>query len=292
MAMLVLPEIFQRTWNIEAAPFWKPSINAVRTKHPDFVFMGEVYWDMEWQLQQEGFDFTYDKRLYDRLRQGDGRLVREHFWADFEYQLRCARFLENHDEPRVASLFDIEQHKAAALITFFAPGLRFFHQGQLDGWKRKLSVHLSRRYAEQPDREVEAFYAALLNCLKQPIAHNGHWSLLECLPAWEGNGSCEKVVAFAWTDHNGDQLTVIVNYAPHPSQAYVKVPLTGAGGNLIEFSDQLKRDIYLRESASVMKKGLYIDLPAWGYHVFAVKPVERAVLPSERPREKALSSRN
>jgi hypothetical protein len=29
--------------------------------------MAEVYWDMEWTLQQQGFDYCYDKRLYDRL---------------------------------------------------------------------------------------------------------------------------------------------------------------------------------------------------------------------------------
>ena len=29
--------------------------------------MAEAYWDMEWTLQQQGFDLCYDKRLYDRL---------------------------------------------------------------------------------------------------------------------------------------------------------------------------------------------------------------------------------
>jgi hypothetical protein len=49
------------------------------------------------------------------------------------FQERSARFLENHDEPRAASVFQPEQHRAAAAIAFLAPGLRFFHEGQLDG---------------------------------------------------------------------------------------------------------------------------------------------------------------
>ena len=71
MAMLILPEVFERTWGRRALPFWPIIIKAVREKFPDFLFMAEVYWDMEWTLQQQGFDYAYDKRLYDRLREGN-----------------------------------------------------------------------------------------------------------------------------------------------------------------------------------------------------------------------------
>ena len=52
-----------------------------------------------------GFDYTYDKRLYDRLRMGQPRPVREHLQAGLDYQNKLARFLENHDEPRAAATF-------------------------------------------------------------------------------------------------------------------------------------------------------------------------------------------
>ena len=48
-------------------PFWPEAIAAIKRRHPEFMFVAEVYWDMEWELQQAGFDYTYDKRLYDRL---------------------------------------------------------------------------------------------------------------------------------------------------------------------------------------------------------------------------------
>ncbi|MGE3778219.1 MAG: alpha-amylase family glycosyl hydrolase, partial [Pirellulaceae bacterium] len=69
MAMLVLPEVFERTWGIRSAAFWPRATQRVREQSPDFCFMAEVYWDLEWTLQQQGFDYTYDKRLYDRLRE-------------------------------------------------------------------------------------------------------------------------------------------------------------------------------------------------------------------------------
>ena len=105
MAMLVLPEIFERTWGIATTPFWPRATAAVRAEVPSFLFLAEVYWDLEWTLQQQGFDYTYDKRLYDRLVAGAARPVREHLYAGLDYQDHLARFLENHDEPRAAATF-------------------------------------------------------------------------------------------------------------------------------------------------------------------------------------------
>ena len=133
MAMLVLPEVFQRTWGVTSEPFWPKATAAVRRAHPAFTFLAEVYWDLEWTLQQQGFDYCYDKRLYDRLQSSDVRPIREHLRAGLDYQDKLAQFLENHDEPRAATTFQWPKHRAAAAITFLSPGLRFFHQGQFEG---------------------------------------------------------------------------------------------------------------------------------------------------------------
>ena len=120
--------------------------------------MAEVYWDMEWTLQRQGFDYTYDKRLYDRLREHRARPVREHFAAGLDFQDKLARFLENHDEPRAAATFAPEVHVAAAVLTYFSPGLRFFHQGQFEGRRTRISPHLVRG----PDEPVDDRLAPVL----------------------------------------------------------------------------------------------------------------------------------
>ncbi len=148
MAMLILPEVFQRTWGIAIDSFWPDAIAGARRSSPGFMFMAEVYWDLEWTLMQQGFDYAYDKRLYDRLREQNAGTIRDHLVADLDYQRRLARFLENHDEPRAAAVFPPGVHQAAAVVTFLAPGLRFFHDGQFEGRKKRLPVHLCRRAAE------------------------------------------------------------------------------------------------------------------------------------------------
>ena len=163
-----------------AQPFWPQATERVRERAPDFCFMAEVYWDLEWTLQQQGFDYTYDKRLYDRLREGHARPVREHFHAGLDYQNKMARFLENHDEPRAAATFPPGAHQAAAVITFLSPGLRFFHQGQFEGRRKRISPHLCRGPVEPVDRNLQQFYDRLLAVLRQPVVREGQWQLLEC----------------------------------------------------------------------------------------------------------------
>jgi hypothetical protein len=269
MAMLILPEILERTWGRKAQVFWPVAIQAVREQLPDFRFMAEVYWDMEWALQQLGFDYTYDKRLYDRLREGHTRSIREHLYAGLDYQNKLARFLENHDEPRVASTFDPDKHKAAAVITFLAPGLRFFHHGQLEGSLKRISPHLIRAPREPLNTDLQNFYRDLLGVIKLPLFRDAQWRLLECVPAWDGNGSWDSFIAFAWEEQNGRRALVVVNYASHASQCHVRIPFSDINDQSIEFKNLLSVTPYHPE-ANRSLSSIFMDLPPWGYRVFEI----------------------
>ncbi|KAF0813495.1 Alpha-1,4-glucan:maltose-1-phosphate maltosyltransferase [Andreprevotia sp. IGB-42] len=271
MAMLLLPDVFERTWGIAAPPFWPAAIAVVRRTQPDFTFMAEVYWDREWDIQQQGFDYTYDKRLYDRLHDGHARPVREHFHAGLDYQARMARFLENHDEPRAAATFPPGQHQAAAVITYLAPGLRFFHQGQFEGHTLRISPHLVRAPAEATDADLAAFYARLLAVLRRLTVRDGAWQLLECTPAWAGNDTRDHFVAFAWQNPNGRHVLVAVNYAPTQGQCYVQLPLPGMADTHWVLEDLLGDNSYERDGADLQAHGLYLDVPPWHPHIFALK---------------------
>ena len=274
MAMLVLPEVFERTWGISAPPFWPRATEAVREKVPDFVFLAEVYWDLEWTLQQQGFDYTYDKRLYDRLVAGRARPVREHLSAGLGFQDHLARFLENHDEPRAAATFAPEVHPAAAVLTFLTPGLRFFHQGQREGRRVRIPVHLGRGPAETPEPTIAAFYDCLRVRLEDPSFRDGDWQLLECRPAWDGNGTWDDFVAFSWDGPDERRRLVAVNYSPHPSQCFVALPWRDIDGRTWRLQDLTGPAVYDRPGDDLTSPGLYLDMPAWGYHVFSLSPAE------------------
>jgi hypothetical protein len=280
MAMLLLPDVIRRTWDDRTRPrdgsspvddpFWPPAIDHVRRRHPGFVFLAEVYWDLEWTLQEQGFDYTYDKRLYDRLRALDADAVREHLHADADYQRRSARFLENHDEPRAAAVFPWPVHQAAAILTFLVPGLRFVHDGQPSGRRRRTSNHLRRRPAEPIDTDVESFYARLFSCMRRTEAREGVWRLLACDAAWDGNPTWTRFITFSW-ERPGRRLVVAVNYGPTQAQCYVRLPWTDVDGRTIVLRDVIAPSIrYERNGEELTSRGLYLDMPAWGYHVFEI----------------------
>lgn len=268
MAMLVLPDVFTRTWGIDAQPFWPMAIPRVREKSPDFMFMAEVYWDLEWTLQQQGFNYCYDKRLYDRIRDGHARPVREHFLASLDYQDRLARFLENHDEPRAAATFDAAKHRAAAVLTFLSPGLRFFHQGQFEGRLKRVSPHLVRAPNEPTDAALSDFYSRLLAVLRMPAVRDGSWQLLEVRPAWDGNSTHDCFIAFAWEKSATERLIVAVNYSDHQSQAKLRIPFELAKDGTYRLHDFMTVADYDWSAEAILNEGLFVDLAAWGTHVF------------------------
>lgn len=270
MAMLVLPDVFERTWGHRAPLFWPTATQRVRERVPEFLFMAEVYWDMEWTLQQQGFNYAYDKRLYDRLREGHARPVREHFHAELDYQSKLARFLENHDEPRAAATFSHEIHQAAAVISFLSPGLRFFHQGQFEGRQKRISPHLVRAPIEPVDEILKAFYDRLLAILRLPAVRNGQWKLLECSPAWDGNWTNDCFLVSAWEGRQNQYLVVAVNYAANQSQCHVRLPFAELAGKKWVLQDQLSSNSYEWNGDDLQGRGLYLDLVLWQACAFSL----------------------
>lgn len=271
MAMLVLPDVFQRTWGQRAPLFWPSATQRVRAQVPGFTFMAEVYWDLEWTMQQQGFDYAYDKRLYDRLREQHARPVRDHLRADMGYQNKLARFLENHDEPRAAATFPPGVHEAAAAITFLAPGLRFFHQGQFQGKKKRISPHLGRGPDEPSDAQLGKFYERLLAVLREPVVRTGEWHLLETMPGWAGNWTHDCFIGYAWQGADSDRLIVAVNYAPNQSQCHLRLPFNDLSGKQWRIEDQLSNEAYDWDGDALQTRGLYLDMMPWQAAAYVLK---------------------
>jgi len=267
MAMLLLPDVFERTWGVKPDPFWERAIRRVKDIHPDFCFLAEVYWDMEWDLQQMGFDFTYDKRLYDRLLDKNPSPVRDHLKAEATFQNKLCRFLENHDEERIASTLDRGPHEASAIVAFLSPGMRFFHDGQLDGRKIKTSIHLCRRIHEEPDIEIKKFYEDLLSLLSLEIMQEGTWELISPEDFRMNNGNPSNLIAFHWS-HKQIKILVFVNLSNEICNISVIPDDLHSIPELLLSDDKnrLNDNFYL----PLKENTLNFDLSAWGYKIIRV----------------------
>jgi hypothetical protein len=280
MAMLLLNDVFARTWShlpaSEPAPadeFWPEAIQVVKRAQPGFIFMAEVYWGLEGQLQSLGFDYTYDKALYDDLlwrhpADAQAKLLTH----PPDYVSRSVHFLENHDEPRVADKLSPAENLAAALAILGLPGMRFLHEGQLTGARIKVPVQLGRRPVEPVQAEIQAGYDKLLTVLQKTFVGRGQAQILAPRAAWEGNPTGQNIIAVLWPGSGVEFDLVVVNLAWHRSQCYVPLPVAGLAERHWTMRDWLSAELYERVGSDLAQAGLYLDLPGNGAQVFRFAP--------------------
>ena len=274
MAMLLINSIFKRTWGSRvgeppSVEYWSEMINSVRVKYPNVLFMAEAYWDLEWDLQQLGFDYCYDKRLYDRLIHDNAESVRLHLSAGLDYQDKLTRFIENHDEPRAASTFSPEKECAAAVILMTLPGAKLLYEGQLEGRKVRPLVFLARRPIEPIDKDLQAFYHQLLTAMKQADLRGGEWQLCE-RSGWPDNSSYINLVAWCW-GQNESRYVVVVNFSENQSQARIHLPWDNLAGKTCQLTDVLNGNVFQRDGNEIHSSGLYVDLLAWRFNFLRFK---------------------
>ncbi|MCG6946706.1 MAG: alpha-amylase [Deltaproteobacteria bacterium] len=278
MAMLLINRVFEQTWGHlagerAASEFWWQVIEAVREKHRGFLFMAEAYWDMEWELQQQGFDYCYDKRLYDRLMHETAEAIRQHLRADPNYQEKLVRFIENHDEPRAASIFSPQRSRAAAVTIATLPGAKLFHQGQFEGRQVKLPVQLGRRPFEQVAQNLQTFYRTLLEAIKAPVFRDGEWRLCE-LSGWPDNASYTELVAWCWRLGDERRL-IVVNFSDFRAQARIRPPWDDLVERAYRLTDVFTGDVYARTGAEMSNPGLYVELDAWDFHFLRIEEADQ-----------------
>jgi hypothetical protein len=273
MAMLALNDVFEWVWGEVIADyhrpeteFWADAIDIVKGRYPDFVFLAEAYWGLEQKLLDMGFDFVYDKTLYDRLRFSLPSDIRSYIAAGDLPRERTMHFIENHDEPRAATVFGRERSLAAAVVIATVPGLRLFHDGQFECKRIHLPLQLVREPLEDIDDEVLRFYSRLLTICNDPAFHEGEWRLIETSQAWEGNASHQNLLAWSWRYSNWLKI-VVINYASYQSQGRLKLPVQLESGARVAYLDEVARVKYEGNSDEINEQGLYVDLGSWRSHI-------------------------
>ncbi len=214
----------------------------------------------------QGFDFCYDKRLYDRLAHEGAESVRLHLGADPAYQDRLLRFIENHDEPRAAATFPPGKERAAAIVAATLPGARLIYEGQLEGRRVRPPVFLRRRPVETADPALSAFYGRLLRVINTPLFREGKWSLCNCT-GWPDNSSYRNLLAWTWV-RSSERYLVAVNLSDSRSQARIQIGWEGPQWESWHLSDVLSGVTFDRSGPEIRDAGLYVELEPWGSHFF------------------------
>jgi hypothetical protein len=269
MAMLQLNDIFEKGWAhllgnipLPAKEFWTEAREAV----PNLVLLAEAYWGTEPRLIDLGFSFAYDKALYDAVREANVGAIQWQLHSGTE-QGHFARFLENHDEPRRPEVISNDRLSAVGTLMGTLPGMRFYHQGELEGRRIRLPVTLRVAADEPPDPFSMAFFRKILSLSREDVFHDGTWNMLEVTA--EGYTSPAGLLVYEWRSEKAWKI-IAVNMAAGASQGRVRLGERVSPAQQYIFFDELNDVRYDRSGQELRDVGLFVRLEGFQAHIFNI----------------------
>jgi hypothetical protein len=277
MSMLILSEVFNSNWKDYPLPsdivpsgkeFWCDAISTVRNLNPKFLFIAEVYWDKEKIMLDLGFDYVYDKKLYDCLTQYNCPRLREYIQHTFSFEKGRLVFLENHDEQRAASILPREKYYACAVLNYSLPSVKLLHEGQLEGRKIPHALQLLRIQPEKINVEIYQFYRTLFDVIHKSAIKNGYFRALNPLPAWERSPSYQNFIIYFYENDKLEKDLVVVNFSGYQSQCRVKIESFDLIGHEFIIEDRLSDQKYQRSGNEMFYDGLFLELMPYQAQIF------------------------
>lgn len=269
VAMLVLQDVFEETWGAggakAAGDLWAEAIPAARRVNPDLALLAEVYWGREDQLLSAGFDWAYDKDLRDHVIDGQPKDVRDHVNRPYEHHVGRARFLENHDEARAWTALGAGRLTAAATLIHTLPGLRFFQDGEAEGYELRTPPQLARAAGERGHDEARELYSKLFEALADEAFHAGRWSALQ----FESEELADGLIGSAWV-HASTLWIAVGNLGAQDGRGHLVWPGPTRESGSVVLVDVLTGEEFKRDWKSLAQHGLYTEVPAGGAHLFRV----------------------
>ena len=248
MTMLVLPEVFSKTWNIDFDEenikntcFWQEVVPVMKKQKAeigeDFIFLAEVYWDLEKAMLDFGFDFVYNKKLLDNLKKKQYQEVINSIQLP-----NGILFLENHDEDRSSKIFDNNILKLCFVLLCFCPNLQFFQHGQwqLQTIRVPIQVCIPEISPQQVNNKTRVFYDKILQYTAKNILLDNFVYVLSQLE--------ERLIAITWQNQvSKTKIVLVINFLEQKQSLNINTFLEqGSEGSslqnlvkIISFTDKL-----------------------------------------------------
>lgn len=274
MAMLILKRIQTRIWggrtkyNEPENEFWQQSISEIKTIYPEFIFVAEVYWNLEEELIGYGFDFVYDIDFYHALLDNDTGFLESSFSPDLKIRYKRLKFIENHDEQRSLKSFGYERLKAAAFLMSLSMGGHLYYQGQMEGFTKKLPVQLLKRPPEDADEIISSFYDLLFKVKNKLKKLKIEWSFIKPQPYITDDPLTRNTMVLC----GGSMFMAVVNYSGNVSKIILepKTDKIPSSCRKIIFKDMLSLAVIKKDRQDLNKNGLYLALVPYSIYLFKI----------------------
>jgi hypothetical protein len=238
---------------------------------------------MEGYLQQLGFDYTYNKPLYEAIRtafqsaNAEGLLNFMRLLGN-DFLSRGVHFIENHDEERAMNSLGEERQRAAAAMICTLPGVALLHQGQMEGKREKMPVQRAVPVHHEPvNTALRHFYESLLKVTAKSLFREGRLNVL-----YSNNPS---FISYARVDETSKAIIIINTSHQWQKGSVTLVPgLPLKAGISYELRDlfydlkspEVKRrdtviPTYHYAASHLITQGLYVELAPFDAHIFLIE---------------------
>ncbi|MEO8149801.1 MAG: alpha-amylase family glycosyl hydrolase [Bacteroidia bacterium] len=282
-------------------PFWNYAINEVKKVYPKIIFIAEIYNPKAYKsyLEKAGFDYLYDKvGFYDAVRRltvGKGNVHElTNCWKSETRDIsnHMLRFMENHDEQRIASkdfagnAFDAIPGMVATATMNSGPVMIYFGQevgekaegkegfGNDDcrttifdywgvpahqAWMNNGNFDGGKLNDEQ--KQLRNFYSTLLNLCKSSEAIKSG-KFYELQKAQHGNHYYNDSLRLSFLRYTEkEKLLIVCNFdKQHPYKGLIPIPQNVQQALNISHKDDVI-DLLSNNKFKCTDKGVEIDLP-------------------------------
>jgi len=152
-----------------------------------------------------------------------------------------------------------------------APGMLLIHDGQIDGARIRTPVEFGRRPDESRDVELRTFYDRLLDAVGTDAIRRGTPIRLVPRPTWVGDPTHAAFVAWLWMGPHRSLRLVVANLGQSSGRCFIPLGVANFTGQTVTFEDLLGDARYVRDGNDLLERGLFLELPPDGYHLFRIR---------------------
>jgi glycosidase len=280
--------------------FWREVVDRVARDAPDTLLLAEAFWLLEgFFVRTLGMHRVYNSAFMNMLKDEENAKYRSVIKNTLEFNpevlKRFVNFMSNPDEETAVAQFGKgDKYFGICTMMVTMPGLPMFAHGQVEGFAEKYGMeYRSAKWDETPDgdfirrHEREIFPLMKRRPLFSDVAH----FLLYDFFTPEGTVN-ENV--FCYSNRNGDEVALMVYHNRYESaRGWVRssaaysvkageseervlvrrdlgegLALHAEDNYFCIFADHATGLEYIRNSNTVCREGLYVELGAYRYHVF------------------------
>ena len=280
--------------------FWRQVVDRVAQEAPDTLLLAEAFWLLEgYFVRTLGMHRVYNSAFMNMLKDEENAKYRSVMKNTLEFNpevlKRFVNFMSNPDEETAVTQFGKgDKYFGVCTMMVTMPGLPMFAHGQAEGFNEKYGMEY--RYAkwdEQPDQELILRHEKEIFPLMKRRHHFSDVKDFLLYDFFTPEGYVNENV-FAYSNRSGDERSLIIYHNKYESArgwvrssvAYSIKPAEGDERTLIQkdlggglglhddqayfciFRDNVTGLEYIRSSEELCKRGLYVELGAYKYHVF------------------------